>query len=161
MASPGRLVHPSATTSLSRGWKHLVVSRCAVARHRSPIGSRNGASPMTASPCVRSHNRVHKYPCLHQPNHEFRHCLTHGLADYTCCCCSTKSTPLSAQSGPQGRETPPRAFLVHIHTYGGQQGSHKAINYLYCLSGPNPIGLDPNCKLQQPCKILIWHMDIL
>ena len=60
MASPGILVHPSATTSLSRGWKHLVVSRCAVARHRSPIGSRNGASPMTASPCVRSHNRVHR-----------------------------------------------------------------------------------------------------
>ena len=62
MASPGRLVHPSATTSLSRGWKHLVVSRYAVARHRSPIGSRNDASPMTASPCVRSHNRVHIRP---------------------------------------------------------------------------------------------------
>ena len=56
---PGTLVHPSATTSLSREWKRLVVSRCAVARHRSPIGSRNGASPMTASPCVRSPNRVH------------------------------------------------------------------------------------------------------
>ena len=45
-------------------------------------------------------------------------------------------------------ETLPLAFLIHIHTYGGQQGSHKAINYLYCLSGPNPTGLDWNSKLQ-------------
>ena len=60
MTYPGILVHPSATTSLSRGWKYLVVSRYAVARHRPPIGSRNNASPMTVSPYVRSHNRVHR-----------------------------------------------------------------------------------------------------
>ena len=37
----------------------------------------------------------------------------------------------------EGRDAAlPRAFLVHIHTYGGQQGSHKAINYDYCLSWP-------------------------